>query len=143
MSLRAELLRLGTRCLLKGRPGADASLAERRRRATLVARLVPRPPSEIQRVAVEAGGVAAAGPARARESPGGGGGGGGGGRGGAPPPPPPPPPPYPLSAWWRLCDRLAIALPPLYLAPGGVRRRPSARGRLPAGTRAPVSGRAR
>lgn len=59
MSLRAELLRLGTRCLLKGRPGADASLAERRRRATLVARLVPRPPSEIQRVAVEAGGVAA------------------------------------------------------------------------------------
>src|SRR5579871_1124590 len=120
MSLRAELLRLGTRCLLKGRPGADASLAERRRRATLVARLVPRPPSEIQRVAVEAGGVAAEWVQSPASHP-----------------------PYPLSAWWRLCDRLAIALPPLYLAPGGVRRRPSARGRLPAGTRAPVSGRAR
>src|SRR5579862_6382932 len=98
MSLRAELLHLGTRCLLKGRPGADASLAERRRRATLVARLVPRPPSEIQRVAVEAGGVAAEwvqSPASHRARHGKRGGGGGGGGGGAPmgPPPPPPPPP--------------------------------------------------
>src|SRR5579871_2180706 len=95
MSLRAELLRLGTRCLLKGRPGADASLAERRRRATLVARLVPRPPSEIQRVAVEAGGVAAGRggppPPPPPQKPGRGGGGGGGGAAGWPPPPPPPP----------------------------------------------------
>jgi epsilon-lactone hydrolase len=59
MSLSAELLRLGTRCLLKGKPGADASLAERRRRAAAAARWVPDPPSGTERIAVDAGGVAA------------------------------------------------------------------------------------
>jgi epsilon-lactone hydrolase len=59
MSLRAEILRLGTRCLLKGKPGPDASLAERRRRAIVIERLVPNPPPGIRRIAVDAGGVAA------------------------------------------------------------------------------------
>jgi epsilon-lactone hydrolase len=59
MSLRAEILRLGTRCLLKGKPGPDVSLAERRRRAAAISRLVPNPPPGIARIAVDAGGVAA------------------------------------------------------------------------------------
>ena len=59
MSLRAEILRLGTRCLLKGKPGRDASLADRRQRAAAVDRLVPNPPRGIMRLAVDAGGVAA------------------------------------------------------------------------------------
>jgi epsilon-lactone hydrolase len=59
MSLRAEILRLGTRCLLKGKPGRDASLADRRQRAAAADRLVPNPPRGIMRLAVDAGGVAA------------------------------------------------------------------------------------
>ena len=59
MSRRAEILRLGTRCLLKGKPGPDASLSERRRRAIIIERLVPNPPPGIKRTAVDAGGVAA------------------------------------------------------------------------------------
>lgn len=59
MSVRAEMLRLGTRCLLKGKPGPQASLAERRRRAAAADRWVPNPPPGIERVAVDAGGVAA------------------------------------------------------------------------------------
>jgi epsilon-lactone hydrolase len=59
MSLRAEILRVGTRYLLKGRPGPEASLAERRRRAIAVQRWVPNPPPDIKRIAVDAGGVAA------------------------------------------------------------------------------------
>jgi epsilon-lactone hydrolase len=59
MSLRAEILRLGTRYLLKGKPGPDASLAERRRRAITIQRWVPHPPPDIQRIGVDAGGVAA------------------------------------------------------------------------------------
>jgi epsilon-lactone hydrolase len=59
MSLRAEILRLGTRCLLKGKPRADASVAERRRRAVAADRLVPNPPPEVKRIAVDAGGVPA------------------------------------------------------------------------------------
>src|SRR5271165_3323775 len=59
MSLRAEILRLGTRCLLKGKPGADASLEERRHRATVAERWVPNPPPGIKRIAVDAGGVEA------------------------------------------------------------------------------------
>jgi epsilon-lactone hydrolase len=59
MSLRAEMLRLGTRCFLKGRPGPEASLAERRRRAFALERWVPNPPPEIDRIAVDAGGVKA------------------------------------------------------------------------------------
>jgi epsilon-lactone hydrolase len=59
MSLRAELLRLGTRAFLKGKPGPKASLEERRRRAAAAARWVPNPPPEIKRVTVDAGGVAA------------------------------------------------------------------------------------
>jgi acetyl esterase/lipase len=52
-------LRLGTRCLLKGKPGPEASLEERRRRAIAVQRLVPNPPPGIKRIAIDAGGVAA------------------------------------------------------------------------------------
>ena len=59
MSLRAEILRLGTRYLFKGKPGPEASLAERRRRAIAVQRWVPHPPPDIERIAVDAGGVAA------------------------------------------------------------------------------------
>jgi acetyl esterase/lipase len=59
MSVRAEMLRLGTRCLLKGKPGPAASLAERRRRAAAADRWVRDPPPGIERVAVDAGGVAA------------------------------------------------------------------------------------
>ena len=59
MSLRAELLRLGTRAFLKGKPGPQATLEERRRRAAAAARWVPNPPPEIKRIAVDAGGVAA------------------------------------------------------------------------------------
>ena len=59
MSVRAEMLRLGTRCLLKGKPGPSASLAERRRRAAAADRWVRDPPPGIERVAVDAGGVAA------------------------------------------------------------------------------------
>jgi acetyl esterase/lipase len=59
MSMRAEMLRLGTRYLLKGKPGAEASLEERRRRAIAMTRLVPNPPPGIERIAVDAGGVAA------------------------------------------------------------------------------------
>jgi acetyl esterase/lipase len=59
MSVRAEMLRLGTRCLLKGRPGPQASLAERRRRAAAADRWVRDPPPGIERVPVDAGGVAA------------------------------------------------------------------------------------
>jgi monoterpene epsilon-lactone hydrolase len=59
MSLRAELLRLGTRAFLKGKPGPKASLEERRRRAAAAARWVPNPPPEIKRVTVDAGGVVA------------------------------------------------------------------------------------
>jgi epsilon-lactone hydrolase len=59
MSMRAEILRLGTRCLLKGKPGPGASLAERRARAVAAARWVPNPPPGIRRTPVDAGGVAA------------------------------------------------------------------------------------
>ena len=58
MSLRAEIVRLGTRWLLKGK-GAGGDLAERRRRAEAAGRLVPNPPPGTQRIAVDAGGVAA------------------------------------------------------------------------------------
>lgn len=58
MSLRAEMVRLGTRWLLKGRD-AGADIAARRRRAETAGRLVPNPPPGIERIAVEAGGVAA------------------------------------------------------------------------------------
>jgi epsilon-lactone hydrolase len=59
MSLRAEILRLGTRYLLKGKPGPEAGLAQLRRRAIVIGRLVPNPPPGIQRISVDAGGVAA------------------------------------------------------------------------------------
>ena len=59
MSVRAEMLRLGTRCLLKGKPGPAASLAERRRRAAAADRWVRDPPPGIERVALDAGGVPA------------------------------------------------------------------------------------
>jgi acetyl esterase/lipase len=53
------MLRLGTRCLLKGKPGPEATLAERRQRAAAAERWVPNPPPEVERVAVDAGGVGA------------------------------------------------------------------------------------
>jgi epsilon-lactone hydrolase len=59
MSLRAEMLRFGTRRFFKGRPGPQASLAERRSRALAAERWVPNPPAEIKRIPVEAGGVKA------------------------------------------------------------------------------------
>ncbi len=52
-------MRLGTRCLLKGKLGPEASLAQRRQRAAAAERWVPDPPREIERIAVDAGGVAA------------------------------------------------------------------------------------
>ncbi|MGH7030566.1 MAG: alpha/beta hydrolase fold domain-containing protein, partial [Stellaceae bacterium] len=58
MSLRAEIVRLGTRWLLKGR-SVGASVAERRRRAEVAGRLVPHPPRTTQTTAVDADGVAA------------------------------------------------------------------------------------
>jgi epsilon-lactone hydrolase len=59
MSLRAEILRFGTRSFFKGRPGPEASLAERRLRVRAAERWVPNPPPQIERIAVDAGGVAA------------------------------------------------------------------------------------
>lgn len=59
MSLRAEIVRLGTRYFLKGKSGSDATIAQRRQRAAAAGRWVPNPPAAIQRSAVDAGGVAA------------------------------------------------------------------------------------
>ena len=59
MSLRAEILRVGTRCFFKGKPGPEASLEERRLRALAAQRWVPHPPPDVERIAVDAGGVAA------------------------------------------------------------------------------------
>ncbi|HEY3908963.1 MAG TPA: alpha/beta hydrolase [Stellaceae bacterium] len=58
MSLRAEIVRLGTRWLLKGR-GAGTGAPERRRRIAAAGRLVPSPPPTTRTTGVEAGGVAA------------------------------------------------------------------------------------
>ena len=58
MSLRAELLRLGTRYYLK-RPGGSADLATYRRQAAAFARWTRKPPASAGTVAVEAGGVPA------------------------------------------------------------------------------------
>jgi epsilon-lactone hydrolase len=58
MSLRAEIVRVGTRWLLKGRV-TGIGIAERRRRAAATARLVPGPPQGVRRIAVDAGGVPA------------------------------------------------------------------------------------
>ncbi len=59
MSLRAEIVRLGARRLLKGRGGPCPSLEQRRRRAFTIERWVPNPPPEVTRTTVDAGGVAA------------------------------------------------------------------------------------
>ncbi len=59
MSQRAELVRLGCRWFLKGRPGPQASLAAHRSAAARFDRLVPDPPAAVTRVAVNAGGIAA------------------------------------------------------------------------------------
>jgi epsilon-lactone hydrolase len=58
MSLRAEIVRIGTRWLLKGR-GTGIGIAERRRRAEATGRFVPNPPPGTRRIAVDAGGVPA------------------------------------------------------------------------------------
>jgi epsilon-lactone hydrolase len=59
MSVRAEIVRLGTRWLLKGRVPAEVSIARRRSNARAAERLAPRPPAGTQRAVVDAGGVAA------------------------------------------------------------------------------------
>jgi acetyl esterase/lipase len=58
-SLRAELVRLGGRWLLKHPGRNDVTIAQKRRRAALAACLVPKPPAGTQTLAVDAGGVRA------------------------------------------------------------------------------------
>ena len=58
-SLRAEIVRLGLRWLMKRRSRADVTVAESRRRLESIGRLVPNPPSAVETRAVNAGGVAA------------------------------------------------------------------------------------
>lgn len=58
-SLRAELVRLGARWLLKHGGRNDVTVEQMRRRAAAVQRLVPRPPADAQTLAVDAGGVRA------------------------------------------------------------------------------------
>jgi len=58
-SLRAELVRLGGRWLLKHRSRNDVTLDQKRRRVAVVQRLVPKPPADTQTLAVDAGGVSA------------------------------------------------------------------------------------
>jgi len=58
-SLRAELVRLGGRWLLKHRGRNDVTIEQKRRRAAAAARLVPKPPAGTQTLAVDAGGVRA------------------------------------------------------------------------------------
>jgi epsilon-lactone hydrolase len=56
MSLRAEIVRVGTRWLLKGR-ATGIGIAERRRRIEATGRYVPNPPPGIRRIVADAGGV--------------------------------------------------------------------------------------
>jgi epsilon-lactone hydrolase len=59
MSLRAEALRLGARYLIKPRGGRAIDVADRRRQSAIFARLVPKPPPDIETLVVDAGGVPA------------------------------------------------------------------------------------
>jgi monoterpene epsilon-lactone hydrolase len=58
-SLRAELVRLGARWLLKHRGHNVVTIEQIRRRASTAARVVPRPPAGTQTLALDAGGVRA------------------------------------------------------------------------------------
>jgi acetyl esterase/lipase len=58
-SLRAELVRLGGRWLLKHQGRNDVTIEQKRRRAATAARLVPRPPADTRTLAVDADGVSA------------------------------------------------------------------------------------
>jgi epsilon-lactone hydrolase len=58
-SLRAELVRLGGRWLLKHRGRNHVTIDQKRRRVAAVQRLVPKPPADTQTLAVDAGGVGA------------------------------------------------------------------------------------
>ena len=58
-SLRAEMVRLGGRWLLKHRGRNDVTIDQKRRRVAAVQRLVPKPPADTQTLAVDAGGVRA------------------------------------------------------------------------------------
>jgi len=58
ISLRARLVRLGTRCFIK-RPSRGLSLAESRKKFSDMERLVPSPPRGTETVRVDAGGVPA------------------------------------------------------------------------------------
>ena len=59
MSLRAEVLRLALRCLLKDRKGTQPDIAASRRRMETMKHLVPNPPKGTRAVRVTAGGVPA------------------------------------------------------------------------------------
>src|SRR5262245_8796698 len=58
MSLRAELVRMGTRLMLKSR-GHDERVEETRRRLKAMEALTPKPPGDTRIVTVDAGGVPA------------------------------------------------------------------------------------
>jgi epsilon-lactone hydrolase len=60
MSVRAELMRLVLRYLIRPRIHADASLPAVRKRMRLLGRLIPHPPRGTETVAIDAGGVPAA-----------------------------------------------------------------------------------
>ena len=59
MSLRAEIVRVGTRSLLKGRGRPDEPVARKRRRLAIAGRLLPPTPAAAHAFTVDAGGVAA------------------------------------------------------------------------------------
>ena len=59
MSMRAELVRLGLRCLIKRRNHRELSVEQHRRFATVAERLVPDPPSDTRTLAIDAAGVRA------------------------------------------------------------------------------------
>jgi epsilon-lactone hydrolase len=58
-SLRAEMVRLGGRWLIKHRGRNDVTVDQKRRRVAAVQRLVPKPPADTRTLALDAGGVRA------------------------------------------------------------------------------------
>src|SRR5882672_8248173 len=59
MSVRAELMRLGSRLFLKPRNGPDVTIAQRRRRLARLARWVAMPPAQTEVRQSDLGGIAA------------------------------------------------------------------------------------
>jgi monoterpene epsilon-lactone hydrolase len=59
MSMRAELVRFGLRCLVKRRNHRELSVEQHRRFATVAERLVPDPPANTRTLAIDAAGVRA------------------------------------------------------------------------------------